>query len=78
MAGRWLSLIQDIGGKPKSVAVSDVTGGRCPPPAGSMSHSVNALWLHHLWGGPPCGKLGGGNWMVGKPCCSLAPGHGQS
>jgi hypothetical protein len=42
MTGRWLSLIQDTGGKLKPVTVSDVTGERYPPPAGFMLHSVNA------------------------------------
>ena len=42
MTGRWLSLIQDTGGKPKPVAVFDVTGERYPPPAGCMLHGVNA------------------------------------
>ena len=75
MTGRWLSLIQDTGGKPKLVSVSDVTGEWSPPPVGYMLHCVNALRPDHLWSGPPYGKLSGGNWMVGEPCCSLAPGH---
>ena len=40
MTGRWLSLIQGTGGKPKPVAVSDVTGERYPPPAGYISLSA--------------------------------------
>jgi hypothetical protein len=42
MTGRWLSLIQDTGGKPKPVTVSNVTGERYPLSAGCMSHGVNA------------------------------------
>jgi hypothetical protein len=40
MTGRWLSLIQDTGGKPKLVSVSDVTGERPPPLAGYMLHVI--------------------------------------
>ena len=65
MTGRWLSLIQDTGGKPKPVAVSDVTGKRYPPLAGSMSHSVNASgWITCGADHPVGNSVGAIGWLV--------------
>ena len=54
--GRWLYLIhQTFGGKPRQVAVSDVTCDRYPPPAGCMPHCMTApsargrVWWTTLW-----------------------------
>jgi hypothetical protein len=72
MTGRWLSLIQDTGGKPKPVAVSDVTGERYPLPAGSMLHGVNAsgritCGADHLVGN----SVGAIGWLVSPVVASL-------
>jgi hypothetical protein len=65
MTGRWLSLIQDTGGKPKPVAVSDVTGKRSPPPAGYMLHSVKALGRIICGADYPVGNsVGAIGWLV--------------
>jgi hypothetical protein len=53
-----------FGGKPKQIAVSDVICGRYPPPAGCMQHCGKAPSAGTLCGGPPCGELSGGNWIV--------------
>ena len=72
MAGRWLSLIQDTGGKPKPVTVSDVTGGRYPPLAGSMSHSVNACgWITCGADRPVGNSVGAIGWLVSLVVASL-------
>ena len=63
MTSRWLSLIQDTGGKPKPVAVSDVTGKRYPPLAGSMSHSVNASGWITCGADHPVGNSVGVTWL---------------
>jgi hypothetical protein len=72
MTGRWLSLIQDTGGKPKPVSVSDVTGERYPPPAGCMSHGVNALGRITCVADRPVGNsVGAIGWSVSPVVASL-------
>jgi len=72
MTGRWLSLILDTGGKPKPVAVSDVTGERYPPLAGSMSHSVNASgWITSGADCPVGNSVGAIGWLVSLVVASL-------
>ncbi len=72
MIGRWLSLIQDTRGKPKLVAVSDVTGERCPLPAGSMSHGVNASGRITCGADYPVGNsVGAIGWLVSPVVASL-------
>jgi hypothetical protein len=72
MTGRWLSLIQDTGGKPKPVAVSDVTGERYPPSAGSMLHSVNVFGGIICRADHPVGNsVGAIGWLVSPVVASL-------
>jgi hypothetical protein len=72
MTGRWLSLILDTGGKPKPVAVSDVTGERYPPLAGSMSHGVNAFsWITCGADRPVGNSVGAIGWLVSLVVASL-------
>jgi hypothetical protein len=68
MVGRWLSIQETFGGKPGLVTVfRDVTDVRYPPLGGCMSQFVVAVrQARRLCGGPPSGKLSGGNWMVSR------------
>ena len=72
MTGRWLSLIQDTGGKPELVAVSDVTGERYPPPAGAMLLGVNASGRITCGADYPVGNsVGAIGWLVSPVVASL-------
>jgi hypothetical protein len=72
MTGRWLSFIQDTGGKPKPVAVCDVTGERYPPPAGYMLHGVKASGSITCGADHPVGNsVGAIGWSVSSVVASL-------
>ena len=59
-----ITIHKALGGKPKPVSASGVTGGRYPPLERRMRYTVNASCAAAVYRGLSLGELSGGNWMA--------------